>query len=76
MRKSVIALVQIALVMAIAVAAMVGSAEARWRHPHRTWPHVRGPSYYPVYGFFGANPYGPVCVWHRGWDAYWHRDCF
>jgi hypothetical protein len=73
MRKSVIGLVQIAFVIGT-IAAMAVPAEAHWRH--RAWHHVRGPSYYPIYGFFDTHRYGPVCVWHREWDAYWHRDCF
>ena len=79
MRRSVIALAGI--VVAVMTAVPI-TAEAHWRHPHRIWHHGWrhawhvGPSYYPIYGFLDGNPYGPVCVWHREWDAYWHRDCF
>lgn len=78
MRKFVTALIRVLLVAATALSAVIPvTAQAHWRH-HRIWHRVRdvGPSYYPVYGFFDENPYGPVCVWHRNWDAYWHRDCF
>jgi hypothetical protein len=75
MRRLVIAVA--AGIAVIATAAPV-AAKAHGRHPHGRWHHPRyvGPSYYPVYGLFNDDPYGPVCVWHRDWDAYWHRDCF
>ena len=73
MRSFLIALV--VGVLAVTMAAPC-TAEAHWRHVHRVWHH--GPSYYTAYGFynFWSDPYGPVCVWHRAWDAYWQRDCF
>jgi hypothetical protein len=78
MRKFVTALVKALVVGGVVLAAAVPvTAQAHWRH-HRIWHHAWhvGPSYYPVYGYFDADPYGPICVWHRNWDAYWHRDCF
>jgi len=65
------------LVGALAAAAVPVAANAHWHHPYRAWHHAWrvGPSYYPIYGFFDTDPYGPFCVWHREWDAYWHRDC-
>jgi hypothetical protein len=70
----------IALAMGTAIVATAApiTAEAHWRHSHRIWHHAwhAGPSYYPSYAFFDGEAYGPICVWHRGWDAYWHRDCF
>jgi hypothetical protein len=71
----------IALVVGVSAVTMAapGTAQAHWRHVHRNWHHVRhdGPSYYPAYGSynFWSGSYGPVCVWHRDWDAYWRRDC-
>jgi hypothetical protein len=83
MRKAVIALVTTSMVGIAALAATVPvAAQAHWRPPHRAshhgWRHAWpvGPSYYPIYGYFDDDPYGPVCVWRREWDAYWHRDCF
>lgn len=70
----------IAVAMGIAIIAIAAPVAAKVHrpHPHGKWHHHRyvGPSYYPFYGFFADNPYGPVCVWRRDWDAYWHRDCF
>ncbi|HEX3506668.1 MAG TPA: hypothetical protein VHU22_25075 [Xanthobacteraceae bacterium] len=75
MRKSIIALVMGGAALAMAVPAPV---QAHWRHTHWRWHHVwhRGPSYYPPYAYYDANPYGPACAWNRSWDGYWHRDCF
>jgi hypothetical protein len=79
MRRSVIALAGVAVA---AMAAAPITAEAHWRHPHRIWHRgwhhawPVGPSYYPTYGFIDDDPHSLVCVWHREWDVYWHRDCF
>jgi hypothetical protein len=72
-------LIVFVIAVSAATVAIPATAQARLRHAHRVWHHVwhRGPSYYPIYGFNDEGPYGgPVCVWHREWDAYWHRDCF
>src|SRR5271169_85867 len=68
-------------VSAVTIAAP-GTAEAHYG-AHHHWRHVwhhywhPGPSYYPISGFynFWPDPYGSVCIWHRDWDAHWHRDC-
>ncbi len=75
MRRLVIAL---AAGVAIIASAAPVAAKVHWRHPHGKWHHLRyvGPSYYPTYGYFIDDPYPAVCVWHRNWDGYWHRDCF
>jgi len=63
-------------------AAIPAAADAHWRHPHHAWHHAwrhvwrTGVSYYPAYGYVDDDPFGPICVWNRNWDAYWHRDCF
>ena len=67
----------IACLLGVLCAAMPVTADAHWRHRH-IWHHAwhTGVSYYPGYGFYDDGPFGPICVWHRNWDAYWHRDCF
>jgi hypothetical protein len=63
-------------------AAVPATADAHWHHPHHGWHHAwhhawhTGVSYYPGYGYVDNDPFGPICVWARSWDAYWHRDCF
>jgi len=65
-----------ACLLGVLTAAVPVTADAHWRHRH--WHHVwhTGVSYYPGYGNYDDDPFGPICVWHRNWDAYWHRDCF
>lgn len=66
-----------ACLMGALTAAIPVTADAHSHHPHRIWYHGwHTVSYYPDYGFVDYDPYGPACVWHREWDAYWHRDCF
>ena len=72
----------IACLVGAATAAIPATADAHWRHSHHVWHHAwhhvwhTGVSYYPAYGYVDDDPFGPVCAWHREWDAYWHRDCF
>jgi hypothetical protein len=68
----------IACLVASATAAIPAMADAHWRHPHHAWRHVWHPgvSYYPAYGYVDDDPFGPICIWNRNWDAFWHRDCF
>jgi hypothetical protein len=66
----------IACLFGVFAAAVPVTAQAHWHH--RFWHHGwhRGPSYFPVYGYYDADPSPPVCVWRRGWEAFWYRDCF
>jgi hypothetical protein len=66
----------IACLLGVLTAAMPVTADAHWRH--RVWHHGwhTGVSYYPGYGYYDGDPFGPLCVWHRNGDAYWYRDCF
>lgn len=82
MKRLAVRCLLIAAAMGILSVAVPVTAQAHWRHAHHAWYHGwhRGVSYYPYYAAYAytyaQDPYAPVCVWRRNWDAFWHRDCF
>jgi hypothetical protein len=82
MKRLAVRCLLIAAAMGILAVAVPVTAQAHWRHAHHAWYHGwhSGVSYYPYYAAYAytyaQDPYAPVCVWNRSWDAFWHRDCF